>query len=64
MHKRYLPELEDLVRLRESTNNDKEFIKRIHKGADILLGSEESMDYIEKIEQQLNQDERIYSKNT
>lgn len=64
MHKRYLPDLEDLIRLRESMNNDDEFIKRLYKGADILLGSDESMEYIENIEQKLKQDERIYPKHT
>ena len=55
-HKRHIPDFEDLIKIYEESKNDKEFLDKVVGKADALIGSTESMEFIEKIE------EKVYPK--
>jgi hypothetical protein len=49
-HKRQIPDLKDLVLLREKLSNDEEFLQRVlGRRADAYVGPSDSIEYIEKI---------------
>lgn len=60
-NKRYLPELPDLIKMREKHASDEEFILFIddlHKKADALLGSSESFEYIREMREKIKDNEQ------
>ena len=60
-NKRYLPELSDLVKIRERYSSDEEFINFIddyYKKADALLGSSESFEYINEARKKIEENEQ------
>jgi hypothetical protein len=58
-NKKFLPEVEDLKKMREKYADDKEFLLRIFSNADAFLGSVESYNYLEKIQKKLQKDSSI-----
>lgn len=55
-NKKFLPEVEDLKKMREKYADDKEFLKRIFSNVDAFLGSVESYNYLQKIQKNLQKD--------
>lgn len=49
-NKRYLPEVDDLKRIREKMNNDKEFLNVYLYRPDAIFGSTGSIDYVKEVE--------------
>lgn len=57
-NKRYLPELSDLIKIREKYSSDEEFISFLddqYKKADALLGSSESFEYIQEARKRIEE---------
>lgn len=54
-NRRILPQLEDLKEMRNSCNNDIEFIKRIVGKSDVIMGPSDSMAFISEIRKNLNE---------
>ena len=52
-NKRILPDLDNLMKIREEIGNDRQFIKQIIGKSDCLMGSRESLNFIEEIEKSL-----------
>lgn len=49
-NKRYLPELEELKKIRERMDNDKEFLNIYLYRPDAILGHIGSIDYVKEVE--------------
>ena len=54
---RRLPELKDLIKIRENYNSDKEFIESYVGKADAVIGPVDSSDYLEKLAKKVKKDE-------
>lgn len=52
-HRRFLPDVETLKKIRQNCLNDEDFIKRIRGKADALEGSTESFEYLREIEEKI-----------
>ena len=48
-NKKYLPELPELIKVRESYSSDEEFLEVYFRKVDAVFGSQDSFDYIQKI---------------
>jgi hypothetical protein len=48
-HRRHIPDLERLKEIRTSCNSDEEFLEKILGKADAIIGSVESVRYIDEI---------------
>jgi len=53
-NKKYIPELEKLKLIRESYNDDKEFLRVYLYKPDALIGSDISMQYLEDLHKKIN----------
>lgn len=51
--KRYLPDYDKLVGIRQKINNDREFLKFTVGKSDCLMGSTESLNLIRSIEEEI-----------
>ena len=45
-NKKYLPELSELIKVRETYSSDEEFLDQYFRKVDAILGSQESFEYI------------------
>jgi len=48
-NKRYIPELEQLKKIKESCSSNEEFLRKVIGKADALMGPVDSMEYLDKI---------------
>ncbi len=48
-----MPDLDNLMKIREEIGNDRQFLKQIIGKSDCLMGSRESLNFIEEIEKSL-----------
>jgi hypothetical protein len=56
-HKRHIPELAKLKEIRNSCNDDKEFLDRVVGRADAFIGSRESMQYLDQVYEEIKKRE-------
>jgi hypothetical protein len=56
--KRYLPDFDRLVEIREEINDDREFLKFIVGKSDCLMGSTESLQMIRYIEEEIENERK------
>ncbi len=61
-NKKYLPEVEKLIKIRSSYSSDKEFLEVYFRKVDAVFGSPDSFDYIEKIKKKVKEDEQRVGK--
>jgi len=52
-NKRYLPELDRLKEIRKSCSSDSDFLYKVIGKADALIGSSDSMDYLNTIREKI-----------
>ena len=57
-NKKYLPELPELIKVRESYSSDEEFLDRYFRKVDAILGSQESFEYIQKMRKKVEENEQ------
>lgn len=57
-NKKYLPELPDLIKIRESYSSDEEFLDVFLRKVDALMGSVESFRYLEEIKKRVKENEQ------
>jgi hypothetical protein len=55
-NKRYVPELEVLMERRKKYDSDEEFLNSVVGKADALMGSVQSMEYLDSIYEKINSD--------
>jgi hypothetical protein len=48
-HKRHIPDIERLKEIRTSCNSDEEFLEKILGKADAIIGSVESVRYLDEV---------------
>jgi hypothetical protein len=63
-NKKYLPEVEKLVKIRESYSSDKEFLEDYFRKVDAVFGSSESFDYINQLKKRVEEDEQEVGKGS
>jgi hypothetical protein len=56
--KRYLPELDRLMEIRNEINDDREFLKYVVGKSDCLMGSTESLQMIRYIEEEIENERK------
>ena len=61
-NKRYLPELPDLIKIRESYSSDQEFLDVFLRKVDAVMGSEESFRYLDEIKKRVKDNEQSMGK--
>jgi hypothetical protein len=61
-NKKYLPELPDLIKIRESYSSDEEFLDVFLRKVDAVMGSEESFRYLEEIKKRVKDNEQSMGK--
>jgi hypothetical protein len=61
-NKKYLPEPEKLVKIRESYSSDKDFLESYFRKVDAVFGSAESFEYIDQIKKKVEEDEQRLGK--
>ena len=61
-NKKYLPELPDLIKIRESYSTDEEFLDVFLRKVDAVMGSEESFRYLEEIKKRVKDNEQSMGK--
>jgi hypothetical protein len=54
---RRLPELKDLIKIRENYNSDKEFLEAYVGKSDAIIGPVDSSEYLEKLSKRVKKDE-------
>jgi hypothetical protein len=54
---RHLPELKELIKIREKHNSDEEFLDSYIGKSDSVIGPVDSSEYLEKLSKQVNRDE-------
>lgn len=54
-HRRYIPEIEVLQKLRESFESDEAFYKHFTNKADSIIGSSESVNYLNEMGKKLKE---------
>lgn len=52
-NRRYLPEIDQLKELRNKFDNDRDFVKHVIGKSDAILGSSESMGFMEEIHKRI-----------
>ena len=57
-NKKYLPELPELIKVRETYSSDEEFLDLYFRKVDAILGSQESFEYIQKMRKKVEEDEQ------
>ena len=55
-NKRYIPELEVLMKRRKEYNSDEDFLNSVVGKSDALIGSAESMEYLDSIYEKIKAD--------
>jgi hypothetical protein len=58
-NKKFIPELEDLKKIQESFGDDKRFLDMYYFKPDALIGSKESVDYLEQMAKRKIEDDRL-----
>ena len=61
-NKKYLPELPDLIKIRESYSSDQEFLDVFLRKVDAVMGSEESFRYLDEIKKRVKDNEQSVGK--
>jgi hypothetical protein len=61
-NKKYLPELPALIKVRESYSSDEEFLEVYFRKVDAVFGSHESFEYIRKMREKVEEDEKRLGK--
>ena len=61
-NKKYLPELSELIKVRETYSSDEEFLDIYFRKADAILGSQESFDYIQEMRKRVEENEQRLGK--
>ncbi len=61
-NKKYLPELPALIKVRESYSSDEEFLESYFRKVDAVFGSQESFEYIRKMREKVEEDEKRLGK--
>ena len=61
-NKKYLPELPELIKVRETYSSDEEFLDRYFRKVDAILGSQESFDYIQEMRKKVEENEQRLGK--
>jgi hypothetical protein len=56
-NKRFLPEVKELEKIRESMKSDSKFIRFFLQDPDAVIGSEDSLNYMRELEKKLNSTE-------
>jgi|688.fasta_scaffold05639_23 hypothetical protein len=51
-NKRYIPKIDDLKKIQETIQDDKKFLDLYYFKPDALIGSKESVDYLEELARQ------------
>ena len=59
---KYLPELSELIKVRETYSSDEEFLDIYFRKADAILGSQESFDYIQEMRKKVEENEQRLGK--
>ena len=57
-NKKYLPELPELIKVREKYSSDEEFLDLYFRKVDAILGSQESFEYIQKMRKKVEENEQ------
>lgn len=57
-NKKYLPELPEMIKIRESYSSDEEFLDVFLRKVDALMGSVESFRYLEEIKKRVKENEQ------
>ena len=63
-NKKYLPELEKLIQIRESYSSDEEFLEEYFKKTDAVVGSSESFEYIRQMRERVKENEQRVGKGS
>ncbi len=61
-NKKYLPELPALIKVRENYSSDEEFLELYFRKVDAVFGSQESFEYIRKMREKVEEDEKRLGK--
>jgi hypothetical protein len=61
-NKKYLPDLPDLIKIRESYSSDEEFLDSYLRKVDAIMGSQESFLYLEEIKKRVKDNEQRMGK--
>jgi hypothetical protein len=61
-NKKYLPDLPDLIKIRESYSSDEEFLDSYLRKVDAIMGSQESFRYLEEIKKRVKDNEQSMGK--
>ena len=64
LNKKYLPELSELIKVRETYSSDEEFLDIYFRKADAILGSQESFDYIQEMRKKVEENEQRLGKRS
>lgn len=57
-NKKYLPDPESLIKIRETYSSDREFLETYFRKVDSILGSPESFEYIQKLRKKVEDDDQ------
>jgi hypothetical protein len=63
-NKRYLPELEDLKKIREKMGDDENFLKTYLYRPDAIFGSSGSFEYVKEVENSYNEKQEENNRRT
>ena len=58
-NKKYLPELSELIKIRENYSSDAEFLENYLRKVDALMGPQESFEYLEKIKERVENEKSV-----
>lgn len=57
-NKKYLPELNDLIKIRENYSSDEEFLDQYFRKVDAVIGSTDSFNYIKDMRKKVEENEK------
>lgn len=57
-NKKYLPDLPDLVKIRENYSTDEEFLDLYFRKVDAVVGPSDSFDYIKKMRERIENEQK------
>ena len=57
-NKKYLPELNDLIKIREKYSSDEEFLDEYFRKVDAVIGSTDSFNYIKDMRKKVEENEK------
>jgi hypothetical protein len=58
-NKKYLPDLPDLIKIREKYSSDQEFLDSYFRKVDSVMGPSDSFEYINKMKERLENEKRM-----